>query len=727
MRFRRKKSDDAGAEGTVAAVADPATPAAPPNADQPINMQPPQQSGDPQQQPVCPPPPSGANQGPFAQPADSAAPLTGATDPAGGAAAFDMRTVGIAPAPDTDGWMGEPVDTGTPAVAAPAPQAEPVHKKGHQQPPVAADITSVGVAILPGVPLPSWVTPTPTPVAQYADQPAPEPTGSPAVQAMPAPLIDQQQSAGSVNPGGPVGPAPVAAVAPVTPVAVAAAAVAPTPDAEAAPIAGQAGVLPPPDPTQWSEHPMGRVVWGPVPPLGGVEQSPTSPGQPEPAVGNPSDPPLAPPVAATPQPVPPEAPVQELDNPSVKAQDAAPNPQVPAADQGPATPLVAAAAATTVGSAWFRDADNPSPDVAPASAPPAETSRQSNVEEYGWLLQPDTPEGESDEMASPTRATRPAYLSAPPPTGRSYDFEPPPGRGVNSAPTTVGSATSSAPVTPWFDPAEEEQQGSPASAGGWAAPAVATAAAAATALPVVAPPPTTDPVMPPPPMPVPVGPTDSVDPGVQPSAVADPQTDPHHGETPAPSEDAPTDQKPKRKALTWILIIGAALVAVAAAAYAAFVTPGFLSSTSTPDTPPAVATPATAGGLLKAAKAAEPAAGTFKKMAAATSASTGSQTATYANESVTATTWIAPVFGGSPDSIAKAYTAAGGANMGELATVPAGPRGGSMSCAAVSPKEALCFWTSEGIRGAADITGLGRSAAGELAGKMRIALEPQQP
>ena len=62
--------------------------------------------------------------------------------------------------------------------------------------------------------------------------------------------------------------------------------------------------------------------------------------------------------------------------------------------------------------------------------------------------------------------------------------------------------------------------------------------------------------------------------------------------------------------------------------------------------------------------------------------------------------------------------------LGTLTTVPAGPRGGSMACAAVSAQQSLCFWTDEGVSGAADVTGMGRSAAAQLVANMRIALEP---
>ena len=58
---------------------------------------------------------------------------------------FDMNTVGIAP-------------------------EAPTRHKG-TAPPVPAQINSVGVAILPGVPLPAWVAPVPAPVAQHPVDP----------------------------------------------------------------------------------------------------------------------------------------------------------------------------------------------------------------------------------------------------------------------------------------------------------------------------------------------------------------------------------------------------------------------------------------------------------------------------------------------------------------------------------------------------------------------------
>ena len=91
---------------------------------------------------------------------------------------------------------------------------------------------------------------------------------------------------------------------------------------------------------------------------------------------------------------------------------------------------------------------------------------------------------------------------------------------------------------------------------------------------------------------------------------------------------------------------------------------------------------------------------------------------------VTSTVWVSPTASADPAAIAAAYTKSGGEKLGTLTTVPAGPRGGSMACAAVSAQQSLCFWTDEGVSGAADVTGMGRSAAAQLVANMRIALEP---
>ena len=203
------------------------------------------------------------------------------------------------------------------------------------------------------------------------------------------------------------------------------------------------------------------------------------------------------------------------------------------------------------------------------------------------------------------------------------------------------------------------------------------------------------------------------------------ESDPHADVAETTDSDDDGSAKARGGALKGILIIGGILIAAALAATALFVTPGFLtSSQSTTDRPAVVATPATAGGLTKAAEPAQPATGVFQKVATDTSAASGSQYATYTGGDVSATVWVSPTFGGSPTSIAQAYSAAGGVPLDKAATVPAGPKGGSMQCAAASPQQTLCFWTADGVRGAADVTGLGRSAAGELVGKMRVALEP---
>ena len=46
-----------------------------------------------------------------------------------------------------------------------------------------------------------------------------------------------------------------------------------------------------------------------------------------------------------------------------------------------------------------------------------------------------------------------------------------------------------------------------------------------------------------------------------------------------------------------------------------------------------------------------------------------------------------------------------------------------MKCGAVSASHSVCVWSGDGVVGATDITGSGRSEAGTLTGQMRIALE----
>ncbi|MFN8125552.1 MAG: hypothetical protein U0R64_03465 [Candidatus Nanopelagicales bacterium] len=193
------------------------------------------------------------------------------------------------------------------------------------------------------------------------------------------------------------------------------------------------------------------------------------------------------------------------------------------------------------------------------------------------------------------------------------------------------------------------------------------------------------------------------------------------------SEDVPGDDQPdppgKRTsgAMKWILIIGGALIVLAGAAYAAFVTPGFLNSTGTP-APATLATPAQAGGLTKTGKPAEPANGVFTSMAAAEKA-TGSQIATYSGDGTVATAWVATDAVATPDSLIGAYEVSDGAPVKEWVNVPAGPRGGSMKCGAVSASQTVCVWAGDGVVGAVDVTGMGRAQSATLAGQMRLALE----
>ena len=225
----------------------------------------------------------------------------------------------------------------------------------------------------------------------------------------------------------------------------------------------------------------------------------------------------------------------------------------------------------------------------------------------------------------------------------------------------------------------------------------------------------------------PVAPPGEMSPTAAPYLAAPPPTGPAYPAAVSAAETgdaAETEDGEKRNSsLRVILIVGAILILAALVAFAAFVTPGFLSSAQATDEAPAVAAPATAAGLTKADEVASAPATVFRDMAAATSAEAGAQYATYTGDAVSTTVFVSPVFGGSPQSMAQAYESAGG-SVGSLTTVAAGPRGGTMACGAVNKKQSVCFWTSDGVRGAADVAGMTPEAAGALAGKMRVALEP---
>ena len=507
---------------------------------------------------------------------------------------FDMTTVGIEPEPA--------MTVAPPPVAAPPPDKS--RRKG-PLPPTATDINSVGVAILPGVPLPAWVAPVPAPVAQYpidpafAAQVAPDAAAAADPQLMPPPQLSQSQFPPPPMPVAAAAPPPVP-LPPMAPPTFAAASLAAVP---------AAAPLPPPDPAQWSEHPMGPVVWGPVPPLAAAPpEAPAEPIAPTPVLA------AAPPIEPMPD-LPPTAP---------EAIPGAENP------------------------AWFQTDVEPTPPTA------------SSGQEYNWLVHPTDPGDDTPDLVSAAVAVPVAVPLAP-----EQEFEPAP---AVTTPAPADPLDMAPPTGPALDFTPPSDLATPADAS---------------------------------------------------------ESDPHADVAETTDSDDDGSAKARGGALKWILIIGGILIAAALAATALFVTPGFLtSSQSTTDTPAVVATPATAGGLTKAAEPAQPATGVFQKVATDTSAASGSQYATYTGGDVSATVWVSPTFGGSPTSIAQAYSAAGGVPLDKAATVPAGPKGGSMQCAAASPQQTLCFWTADGVRGAADVTGLGRSAAGELVGKMRVALEP---
>ena len=524
------------------------------------------------------------------------------------------------PTADTD-WTPDltamaavaPTPPPTPPTAATVPPSEaplepaPVTKRGKKgkEPPSPADISSVGVAILPGVPLPDWVTPPPPDVAHR--------TGD----AEPVPGLPTDEQAPSSPPDVAVVEDPVSVPA--------------------------SGLLPPPDPAQWSEHPWGPVVWGADVPMNGTAPAPAEPVSPTEvaaAVGV-ADPP---PAALPPEAGPPagEAPIRV-------------DPPTPIATEGA------------------------------IDAPPPATTPVAAADEFGWLYQPD------DNVAPTPHTADPVAPQSPP-------QDPPPAPPVQQASAAVP-------------------------------PAGAEAGEVAVLTPLAAPP--TGPMIPAPapapaPETFPVAPADAVDVASTPDQVArtepasadgvPPMQEPH-----AESDDGADEGGRTSGAMKWILLIGGLLILLAGVAYAAFVTPGFLSSSATTG-PPTLATPPQAAGLTKTSKAAEPATGVFTAMASA-EAATGSQTATYSGNGVVATAWVANDAAATPDSLAGAYRASGGEPVKEWVSAPAGPRGGSMKCGAVSASHSVCVWSGDGVVGATDITGSGRSEAGTLTGQMRIALE----
>lgn len=326
---------------------------------------------------------------------------------------------------------------------------------------------------------------------------------------------------------------------------------------------------------------------------------------------------------------------------------------------------------------------NVTPEPA-VSAGPEPSGSAAPADEFGWLYQPD------DSSPPPVPSVEPG----PPPPLADTEV----GQNVDVMPAPVGApiVVDDAPPSPGDVALLAAAPGAPA-----AAPSTPPA-------PVVPAPPTAPP-------------QETV---ARPDAAgATPQSPGDTGEPPLADDPQPDPAgRPRTSgALKWILIIGGLLIVVAAAAFAAFVTPGFLTSAG-PPAPPTLVTPAQAAGLTRTSKPAEPAAGTFTAVAAAEQA-TGSEMATYSGDGVVATVWVASDSAATPDSLAGAYRGAGGAPVKEWVTAPAGPRGGSMKCGAVSASQSVCVWAGNGVVGASDITGSGRSEAATLTGKMRVALE----
>lgn len=612
-------------------------------------------------------------------------------------------------------------------IAPPAPGAAPGSApKGPLAAPDRNAIRSVGVAILPGVPLPEWATTATAPPGTWT-APAAVPYADP-------------RAAGTV-PASPYQPVP-GSTAGVDPALAA--------------LAPPSSPLPPPDPAQWSERPAGPVVWGPAPVAPRVV--PTAPPQYAPAQPAAAAPATAVPQANpwfTPETLPPPATSAAgqygwLVQPDVLAGAA------PAAG-APAAPAMAPPAGPSL----------PAPASAPA--PPDYWSVPGSVPGEQSLA-PGIPQQIGPERFDPQGPD----LGATPPGGPGSVLNPGPTsttapiawvRAESSQPSATVAGTP-APVHPWAEPVLQPagvpgadrheptddgtaRSGAPmamAAGGAWALAEQREASARlATPMPQPAPVPMQMPMQMPLPTgrPVPLPPPDvpghpfgGVSPGwgpadqgpgfasPPPGAVA-----PDQSQATFPPEQPVTqsDARPSGRRIKVLLAILVALALVAAAAVALFVTPGFLRSSDASSAPPVVRTPDTVAGLQKTAPA--PAATTYlKRVAATTGAAATSQFATYSDGgSTSATVWIANASGGSPTASALAFQEAAGPPLEPLQTVSAGPRGGEMGCAAANANRTVCFWNANGVRGAADIRGMGRAQSAALAAQLRIGLEQPAP
>jgi hypothetical protein len=117
----------------------------------------------------------------------------------------------------------------------------------------------------------------------------------------------------------------------------------------------------------------------------------------------------------------------------------------------------------------------------------------------------------------------------------------------------------------------------------------------------------------------------------------------------------------------------------------------------------------------------------MKQWATASGAAAGSQYATYADEATEATVWESPKGNADLNQAFTGYQKVAGIKAGTPAAFPPGARGGTYECAAVNANQTICFWSTEGLRGGADVTGLNRTEAAQLVARMRVGLEPAPP
>lgn len=388
-------------------------------------------------------------------------------------------------------------------------------------------------------------------------------------------------------------------------------------------------------------------------------------------------------------PVPQAAPQPTVPAGMIPGQSPAPAGAVPAQASAPAMETPAYAAATADPNApWF------SPEPVSGGGVPGPPS---SAGQYGWLFEPDaegsTPAGAYERL--PDYAPPPAWPGAGPGApgdgGSAAPIPPPPQGFYVPDPRATTRADSAVQIPP---PPE-----------GFYIPAAAPVQTD-SAVPIPPPPqgffiPTPD--------------------GSPPGAVVPDPPEARSQETLA-AGTADTDEStdtPSRNRIP--LVFGIILLCtIAAALVALFVTPGLLVAPREPVAGVLVA-PATAAGLTRQAEPARGPATAFQGWSRA-SGSGGTITG-YEGDGVEATVWTAPDPGYDPTFTFNQYLVAGGPETGREVQYPPGPRGGRLDCAAVDPTRTVCFWGNDWMRGGADISGLGRSAAAGLVAEMRREIE----